>query len=172
MLTSSANKGFSIYLVSFYLLSFLYSIKMHDQSGRLEILKCIVYSVVLVQSRKVCSLCLWVYWANRNDKLYQRSSTTTFTGPTGYGKSHLILNLIEELYRKHFDCITIICPTLQWNKTHRTRAWIRHDDNVWLTEQNNKLCQRTKKLLLLLPLSETLFIIDDIIDDESLDKWR
>ena len=64
--------------------------------GRLEILKCIVYSVVLVQSRKVCSLCLWVYWANRNDKLYQKSSTTTFTGPTGYGKSHLILNLIEE----------------------------------------------------------------------------
>ena len=38
--------------------------------------------------------------------------TTRFTGPTGCGKTHLVLDLIEEEYNKHFDYIIIICPTL------------------------------------------------------------
>ena len=38
--------------------------------------------------------------------------TTIFTGPTGCGKTDLVLDLIEKEYNKHFDYIIIISLTL------------------------------------------------------------
>ena len=38
--------------------------------------------------------------------------TTIFTGQTECRKTHLVLDLIEEEYKKHFDYIIIICPTI------------------------------------------------------------
>ena len=67
--------------------------------------------------------------------------TTTFTGPTGCGKTHPVLDLIENEYNKHFDYIIIICPTLRWNKTYHSRGWIKNDDKVWLIEPKDKLYQ-------------------------------
>ena len=43
--------------------------------------------------------------------------TAIFTGQTRCGKTHLVLDLIENHYNKHFDYIVIICPTLRINKT-------------------------------------------------------
>ena len=60
--------------------------------------------------------------------------TTIFTGPTGCGKINLVLDLMEKEYSKYFDYIIIIYPTLRWNKTYHAKGWIRHDDNIWLTE--------------------------------------
>ena len=90
--------------------------------------------------------------------------TTIFTGPTDCGKTHLVLDLIEKEYNKHFDYIIIICPTLC--------DWIKNNDKVWLIEPKDKLYQLIEKLSELLACSETLFIIDDIIVNESLDKRR
>ena len=98
--------------------------------------------------------------------------TTIFTGPTRCGKTHLVLDLIEKEYNKHFDYIIIICPTLRWNKTYDVRDWIKNDDKVWLIVPKDKLYQWSEKLLQLLANSETPFIIDDIIADESLNKRR
>ena len=50
--------------------------------------------------------------------------TTTFTGPIKCGKTHLVLNLIEKEFNKHFDYATIICPTLRYNKTCHSKEWI------------------------------------------------
>ena len=97
---------------------------------------------------------------------------TLYISPTRYGKSNLVLDLIEKEYSKHFDYIIIICPTLRWNKTYHAKGWIRHDDKAWLIEPKDKLYQWVEKLSQLLACSETLFIIDDIIVDESLDKRR
>ena len=36
--------------------------------------------------------------------------TTIFTSPSKCGKTHLVLDLIEKEYNKHFDYILIICP--------------------------------------------------------------
>ena len=96
--------------------------------------------------------------------------TTIFTGPTGSWKTHLVLDVIEKEYNKHFDYITIICPTLQWNKTYHSKNWIKNDEKVWLIEPKNRLGQWIEKLLQLLACSETLFIIADVIADEGLDK--
>ena len=56
--------------------------------------------------------------------------TMIFTGQTKCGKTHLVLDLIEKEYNKHFDYITFICPTLRVNKTYHARWWIKNDDNV------------------------------------------
>ena len=37
--------------------------------------------------------------------------TALFVAPTGVGKTHLTLSLLENEYRNHFDFIVIICPT-------------------------------------------------------------
>ena len=50
--------------------------------------------------------------------------------------------------------------------------WIKNDDKVWLVDPKDKLYQWNEKLPQLLSHSETLFIMDDIIADESLDKRR
>ena len=102
----------------------------------------------------------------------KKSHTTIFTSPTGCGKTHLVLDLIEKEYTKHFAYIVIICPTLRWNKTYHFKDWIKNDDKVWLIEPKNKPYQWIEKFSQLLARSETLFIIDVIIGDEGLDKRR
>ena len=50
--------------------------------------------------------------------------TALFIAPTGVGKTHLALNLLETEYRDHFNFIVIICPTLEHNETYRSRGWV------------------------------------------------
>ena len=96
-----------------------------------------------------------------------------FTGQTGCGKTHLVLELIENHYKNHFDYIVITCPTLQENSTYHAKEWIKNDDKVWLVEPTkDNLYQWIKKLSELLRFLEVLFIIDDIIANERLDKRR
>ena len=98
--------------------------------------------------------------------------TTIFTGQTGSGKTHLVLELIENYYNKHFEYIIIICPMLRENVTYHGKEWIKTDDNVWLIDPRDNLYQWIKKSSELLRFLEVLFIIDDIIANESLDKRR
>ena len=93
-----------------------------------------------------------------------------FTSQTGYRKTHLVLDLIVKKYKKHFDYIIDICPTIQINSTYHARDWIKNDDRVWLIEPKDNLYQWIEKLSQLLSGLETLFIIDDIITNRDLDK--
>ena len=98
--------------------------------------------------------------------------TASFIGQTESGKTHLVLELIENYYNKHFEYIVIICPTLRENVTYHGKEWIKTDDNVWLIDPKDNLYQWIKKLSELLRFLEVLYIIDDIIANESLDKSR
>ena len=80
--------------------------------------------------------------------------------------------MIEKEYNKHFDCIVIIFPTVQENDTYHSKEWIKNDDKVWLGDLKHNLYQWIKKLSELLRFLEVLFIIDDLIANESLDKRR
>ena len=52
----------------------------------------------------------------------KKPHTAMFIAQTGCGKSHLVLDLIEKEYNKHFDYIVIICPTLrESNETDHAR---------------------------------------------------
>ena len=98
--------------------------------------------------------------------------TGLFVAPTGVGKTHLALNLLESEYRNHLDFIIIICPTLAHNETYRNRKWIWTDPEVIPIEPGNHLYDWIEKISKLLAGSKTLFLIDDIIADEALNKRR
>ena len=98
--------------------------------------------------------------------------TALFVAPTGVGKTHLALNLLESEYRHHFDFIVIICPTLAHNETYKSRGWVWTDPDVIPKEPGNNLYYLIEKISNLLTGSKTLFLIDCIIADETLDKRR
>ena len=98
--------------------------------------------------------------------------TALFVAPTGVGKTHLALSLLENEYRNHFDFIVIICPTLRYNSTYKSRGWVWNDPDVIPIEPGNQLYYLIEKISNLLAGSTTLFLIDDIIADETLDKCR
>ena len=95
---------------------------------------------------------------------------TAFVAPTGVGKTHLALNLLENEYRNHFNFIVIICPTLEHNETYRSRGWVWNDPDVILIEPDNNLYYLIEKISNLLVGSKILFLIDGIIADEALNK--
>ena len=88
-----------------------------------------------------------------------------FTGPMSCGKTHLVLDLIENEYKKHFEYIIIICPTLRDNATYLSRNLVINDNQLWLIEPGDKLYEWIQKLSQLLRPLEVLFIIDDLNAD-------
>ena len=90
----------------------------------------------------------------KNDRLYRRNTHNHIYRPHGLWKTHLVLDLIEREYNKHFDYIIIICPILRWNKTY-SKDWIINIDKVWLVEPKDKLYQWIEKLPQLLAHLET-----------------
>ena len=96
--------------------------------------------------------------------------TALFVALTGVVKPHLALNLLENEYRNHFDFIVIICPTPKHNETYKSRGWVWNDPDVIRIESGNNLYYLIEKIINLLTGSKTLFLTDDIIADEALDK--
>ena len=68
--------------------------------------------------------------------------------------------------------IVIICPTLRNNSTYKNGSWVWNDPDVIPTEPGNQLYYLIEKISNLLTGDKTLFLIDDIIADETLDKYR
>ena len=75
-------------------------------------------------------------------------------------------------FKNHFDFIIIICPTLAHNNTYKSRGCVWTDPEVIPIEPGNQLYYWIEKIYKLLAGSKTLFLIDDIIADEALDKGR
>ena len=98
--------------------------------------------------------------------------TALFIAPIGVGKTHLPSSLLETEYRNHFNFIIIICPTLRYNSTYKNRSWVRNDPDVIPIEPGNNLYCLIEKISNLLTGDKTLFLINDIIADETLDKCR
>ena len=98
--------------------------------------------------------------------------TALFVAPTGVRKTHLALNSLESEYRNHFDFLIIICPTLKHNETYKSRGWVSTDPDVIPIEPGNQLYYLIEKISKLLAGSKTLFLIDDIIANEALNKQR
>ena len=96
--------------------------------------------------------------------------TALFIAPTGVGKTHLALDLLEKEYINHFNFIVIIWPTLALNEMYKSRGWVWTDPEVIPIEPGNQLHYLIEKISNLLTGSKTLFLIDDIIADEALDK--
>ena len=98
--------------------------------------------------------------------------TALFVAPTGVRKTHLARSLPENEYRNHFDFIVIICPTLRFYSTYKSRSWVWSDPDVIPMEPGNQLYYLIEKISNLLTGDKTLFLIDDVTADETLDKRR
>ena len=98
--------------------------------------------------------------------------TALFSAQPGSGKTHEVLDLLENEYRNHFDNIIILCPTLRVNKTYLACRWLWSDKYVFLIEPRDNLFEWVSELSKILVGEKTLFIVDDIIADETLDKKR
>ena len=72
--------------------------------------------------------------------------TALFVAPTGVGKTHLALSLLENEYRNHFDFIIIICPTLRYSSTYKSRSWVWNDPDVIHIEPGNQLYYLIEKI--------------------------
>ena len=95
-----------------------------------------------------------------------------FVAPAGVGKTHLALSLLETEYINHFDFTVIICPTLRYNSTYKSRSRVWNDPDVIPIEPGNQLYYLIEKISNILAGDKTLFLIDDIIADDALDKCR
>ena len=100
----------------------------------------------------------------------KKPHTALFIAPTGVGKTYLALSLPENEYRNHFDFIIKICPTLRYNFTYESQNWVWNDPDVIPIEPGNQLYYLIEKISNLLAGDKTLFLIHDIIADETLDK--
>ena len=98
--------------------------------------------------------------------------TALFVAPTGSRKNTFSIGFTRKKYKNYFDFIIIICPTIKHNSTYRSRKWVWTDPEVILIEPGNSLYSWIEKIGNLLAGSKTLFLIDDIIADETLDKRR
>ena len=46
-----------------------------------------------------------------------------FVGVTACSKTEFLLELLETVYKYHFEFIVILCPTILDNKTYLSRKW-------------------------------------------------
>ena len=72
--------------------------------------------------------------------------TALFVAPTGAGKTNLALSLLENEYSNHFDFIVIICLTLRYNSTYKSRGWVWNDPDVIPIEPGNNLYYLIEKI--------------------------
>ena len=82
------------------------------------------------------------------------------------------MSLLENEHSNYFDFIVIICPTLWYNSTYKSRSWVWNVPDIIPIEPDNHLYYLIEKISDLLTGDKTLFFIDDIIADETLDKHR
>ena len=95
-----------------------------------------------------------------------------FVGATRVGKTLFVLDLLETVYKNHFEYIVIFCPTLKYNRSYHDRAFIWKDDNVFLVDPGEKLNESLKFFYEKMKGHETLFIIDDCAASKDIVKKR
>src|SRR5271166_6680061 len=84
------------------------------------------------------------------------------SGMTGCGKTHFVLDLLENEFKNKFDYIIIICPTFVYNKTYN-RKFICTDPCIMPAIVQDKLNEVLEKLIDVYKnkTEQTLIIIDD-----------
>ena len=90
----------------------------------------------------------------------------------GVGKTPLALDLLEREYPYHFDFVIILCTTLRHNEMYNQWKWFWTDPYIILIEPGNHLYDWIKKSGNILAGHKTLFLIDHIIANETLNKQR
>ena len=96
-----------------------------------------------------------------------------FVGVMACCKTEFVLQLLETIYKNHFEFIVILCPTILDNKTYLSRKWIFDNKNVFIVcDVEGKLNEWIKLFKSKLKGHQTLFIIDDCSAEGEINKKR
>ena len=84
------------------------------------------------------------------------------TGMTNSGKTHFVLDLLQNEYKNKFDHIIIVCPTFDYNRTY-DRKFIFRDPDIIPVVIEHKLNEVLGKLYNVYKdqKEQTLILIDD-----------
>ena len=96
------------------------------------------------------------------------------SGITNCGKTHYILDLLETVYKGHFNNIVIFCTTYLENKTYN-RKWVAKDKNVYILDPRLVKVELDKLLIMCVEIfkgSNTLFILDDCANLSDTNKKK
>ena len=90
-----------------------------------------------------------------------------FVGVMACSKTEFLLQLLETIYKSHFEFIMILCPAILDNKTYLSRKWIFDNKNVFIVcDLEGKLNEWIRLFKSALKGHQTLFIIDDCSAEE------
>jgi GTPase SAR1 family protein len=107
---------------------------------------------------------------DRLDFMTKELHCSLICGQTGCGKTIFVLDLLQTVYRNHFEHIVIFCPTLKYNKSYRERKFIWSDDEIYVVDPSNKLSECLEYFYRLFEGTNTLFIIDDCSAERDIVK--
>ena len=94
-----------------------------------------------------------------------------FVGCTSCGKTEFLLQLLETIYKNHFEFIVILCRTILDIKTYLSRKWILGDMNILIVcDMEGRLNEWIKLFKNALKGYQTLFIIDDCSAEDEINK--
>ena len=83
-----------------------------------------------------------------------------FVGVMACGKTEFLLQLLETVYKNHFEFIMILCPTILDNKTYLSRKWIFDDKNIFIVcDVEGKLNEWIRLFKSALKGHQTLFVM-------------
>jgi hypothetical protein len=105
------------------------------------------------------------------------------TGETMSGKTKFVLDLLENEYRHFVTYTVIICPNWSSNKAYLSRKWIFNDpDRVFMVDPEEWCPSKDDRFNVTIEVfhknigkmdeGQVLFLIDDSIAEEGIDKRR
>ena len=91
-------------------------------------------------------------------------------GMTGCGKTYYLLNMLEKEYFGHFECIFLICPTYNRNKTYQ--EWIYKDCEHFypIPSDQNSVEDFIKYIVNNFEDTNSLIILDDCASTQFVKK--
>ena len=87
-------------------------------------------------------------------------------------KTVFIFDLLEGPYRRFFQHIVVLCPTVRHNKTYQQCPWIWTDPEVYLLDPGERLHDYLRAFYHVLMGEPTLYIIDDCSAPTALTKKK
>ena len=91
---------------------------------------------------------------------------------TDCGKTVFILDLLKGPYRKVFDHIVILCPTVKCNTAYHSGEWVWTDDGVYIIDPGEQFHEWLRTLYNIFQGEQTLYIIDDCSAKKALTKTK
>ena len=96
-----------------------------------------------------------------------------FVGILACSKTEFLPQLLETIYRNHFELIVILCSTILDNKTYLSRKWILDDKNIFIVcDVEGKLNEWIRLFKNTLKGHQTLFVINDCSAEGEINKKR